>query len=413
MVPREVRRWLLANTVAGPAIVNLLLGALYARLAVGSGSVPTWPHGLHGPDLLADTAGTLFVLPLLTSVIVSPVIGTLKRRALTPVLVPAGRAAKLHARVPSAPLRRGVAAGGMCAIVLGPIAAILLAVVDPGTISGGAYVGYHSVLAAALGAAITPPLALLALLDRGDAPAIEPQRTDSSDVVLDVVRVSKKFGQGDNEVVALDGVDLTVTRGSFVAIMGPSGSGKSTLLHICGALLSATAGSVSVAGVPLSSLDDRELTRLRREHIGFVFQFFNLLPTLSALDNVMMAGLIAGQRPAASAERALELLDVVEMSDRAHHLPSQMSAGQQQRVSVARALYHNPTLLLADEPTGSLDADNARAVLRLLRDLADRRQTVVMITHNREAASEADRVVVLAHGRCVRDTPAESLVAAG
>ena len=207
--------------------------------------------------------------------------------------------------------------------------------------------------------------------------------------------LTKVYRQGETDVHALRGVDLTVERGSFVAVMGPSGSGKSTLLHLIGALDTPTSGSLAIGGRSLEGLDDRALTELRRDRIGFVFQFFNLLPTLSAQENVALPALIAGERAPA---RAAELLRLVGLSDRADHLPSQLSGGEQQRVSIARALLREPDLVLADEPTGNLDTKSGATVLELLRRVADEGQTVVVVTHAPSAASLADRVVFLRDG---------------
>src|SRR3954468_7535601 len=177
----------------------------------------------------------------------------------------------------------------------------------------------------------------------------------------------KVFGRGEYAVRALDGADLEVRRGEMVAIMGPSGSGKSTLLHIIGALDSPTGGTIAVAGQRYDGLDDAGLTRLRRDHIGFVFQFFNLLPSLTAAENVLLPALIARRNDRALRERAVALLGKVGLDDRADHLPSELSGGQQQRVSIARALLLEPELLLADEPTGNLDRRSSRDILALLR----------------------------------------------
>jgi putative ABC transport system ATP-binding protein len=190
-------------------------------------------------------------------------------------------------------------------------------------------------------------------------------------------------GDGDSAVRALDGVDLRIERGEMVAIMGPSGSGKSTLLHIIGALDSPTGGEISVGGRHYDGMDDGELTAVRRDHIGFIFQFFNLLPSLTAVENVMLPALIARRRAPELEARARMLLARVGIADRAEHLPSELSGGQQQRVSIARALLLEPELLLADEPTGNLDTGSGREVLRILRALnqADG-HTVVMVTHD-------------------------------
>jgi putative ABC transport system ATP-binding protein len=215
--------------------------------------------------------------------------------------------------------------------------------------------------------------------------------------------LEKVFGEGAAAVHALRGVDVTVADGEFVAIMGPSGSGKSTLLHILGALDRPSGGSVAIDGRRYDNLDDRELTRLRGEVFGFVFQFFNLLPTLTAAENVLLPALVAGERPRDYAARVDELLALVGLSDRAAHLPSELSGGEQQRVAIARALLRHPQVLLADEPTGNLDSAGGAIVLRLLRKLVDEGQTVVMVTHDAAAAALADRVVILRDGEIARE----------
>jgi putative ABC transport system ATP-binding protein len=222
-------------------------------------------------------------------------------------------------------------------------------------------------------------------------------RDDATDAVR-VRGLTKVYGSGRTQVRALQGVDLDVSAGGFLAIMGPSGSGKSTLLHILGALDSPTAGTIEVAGHPYEGLDDKALTRLRRDHIGFVFQFFNLLPSLTAAENVLLPALIARQGDRTMRERAITLLDKVGLGDRADHLPAELSGGQQQRVSIARALLLEPELLLADEPTGNLDRRSSREILALLRNLAGDGHTIVMVTHDPTAAAVADRVVFLRDG---------------
>jgi putative ABC transport system ATP-binding protein len=208
------------------------------------------------------------------------------------------------------------------------------------------------------------------------------------------------YGEGRTEVRALDGVDLVIDEGEMVAIMGPSGSGKSTLLHIVGALESPTSGTISVAGLHYEGLDDAKLTELRRDHIGFVFQFFDLLPSLTAEENVTLPAVIAKLHEPAIRERARQLLDRVGLADRMDHLPAELSGGQQQRVSIARALLLSPELVLADEPTGNLDTRSSREVLRVLRELNEQEgHTIVMVTHDAAAAATADRVIFLRDGR--------------
>src|SRR5919106_5016354 len=223
---------------------------------------------------------------------------------------------------------------------------------------------------------------------RGGAPAIE------------IHGLAKVFGSGKTEVRALDGVDLEIGRGEMVAIMGPSGSGKSTLLHLLGALETPTAGSIALAGRRFDGLDDRDLTLLRRAGIGFVFQFYNLLPALTAEENVLLPALIAGDRDQEVRDRARLLLRLVGLSERAAHLPSELSGGEQQRVSIARALLTEPELVLADEPTGNLDTRSSAQVLELLRDLnAAEGQPLVIVTHDPEAAATAGRVVFMRDGK--------------
>jgi putative ABC transport system ATP-binding protein len=220
----------------------------------------------------------------------------------------------------------------------------------------------------------------------------------------------KVFGEGGAQVRALDGVDLVVDPGEMVAIMGPSGSGKSTLLHIVGALETPTAGTIAVAGRRYDGASDAALTQLRRDHIGFVFQFFNLLASLSAEENVLLPALIARRTDAAIRRRARELLRLVDLEDRATHTPAELSGGQQQRVSIARALLLEPELLLADEPTGNLDTRSGHDVLRVLRELsrAEGGHTILMVTHDPSAAAVADRVVFLRDGRVAGEVPGGS-----
>jgi putative ABC transport system ATP-binding protein len=221
---------------------------------------------------------------------------------------------------------------------------------------------------------------------------------DGATTAVRVRGLTKTYGEGRTQVHALRGVDLDVARGELLAIMGPSGSGKSTLLHILGALDAPTTGAIEVAGHPYEGQDDAGLTRLRRDHIGFVFQFFNLLPSLSAAENVLLPALIARRGDRTMRGRVLELLDGVGLGDRADHLPAELSGGQQQRVSIARALLLEPELLLADEPTGNLDRRSSREILGVLRQLVGEGHTIVMVTHDPTAAAVADRVVFLRDG---------------
>ena len=225
---------------------------------------------------------------------------------------------------------------------------------------------------------------------------------NGSRIAVETVSLSKVYGEGPMAVRALRDVSLEFPKGEFAAIMGPSGSGKSTLLHILGALDKPTAGRVIVGGRALSGLSDRKLTLLRRERMGFVFQFYNLIPTLSAEENVLLPALIAGKRANEYTERLNELLDLVGLLERRTHRPDELSGGEQQRVAIARALIRNPDIILADEPTGNLDSRTGSGVLELLRVSAARyEQTILMVTHDPRAASWADRVIFLADGRVV------------
>jgi putative ABC transport system ATP-binding protein len=208
-------------------------------------------------------------------------------------------------------------------------------------------------------------------------------------------------------VRALDGVSVDFPEGKFTAIMGPSGSGKSTLMHILAGLDRPTSGTVTIDGIDLSTLEDSELTELRRDNVGFVFQFFNLLPVLSAEENIMLPLKLAGRDP--DPERFEALIAAIGIGDRLSHRPSELSGGQQQRVAIARALLAKPSVVFADEPTGNLDSHSSEEVLGLLRRAVDEfDQTVVMVTHEPGAAAIADRVLLLVDGRIVRDETPQS-----
>jgi putative ABC transport system ATP-binding protein len=225
--------------------------------------------------------------------------------------------------------------------------------------------------------------------------------------IVSTTEVRRVYGEGDAAVQALRGVTVTFPSGQFAAIMGPSGSGKSTLMQLLAGLDRPTSGSVVVEGAELANLDDRALTRLRRDRLGFVFQSFNLVPVLSAEENIMLPLTLAGRKP--EREWLDQLIDAVGLGDRLTHRPSELSGGEQQRVAVARALIHRPAVVFADEPTGNLDSESSDEVLALLRRAADELgQTVVMVTHDAHAASVADRIVVLSDGRLVRDGAGES-----
>src|SRR5438876_7447318 len=214
--------------------------------------------------------------------------------------------------------------------------------------------------------------------------------------------ITRRYGEGDTAVEALRGVTLDVQQGKLTAVMGPSGSGKSTLMHILAALDRPTSGTVWIAGTKLGNLSDNEITKLRRDHIGFVFQFFNLLPMLNAEENVLLPMTIAGEKP--DPEWRETLLKKMGLSDRRNHRPAELSGGQQQRVAIARALISRPTVVFADEPTGNLDSKTSGEILDLMRDSVDSLgQTTVMVTHEVRAAAIADRVLFLESGLIVRD----------
>jgi len=238
-----------------------------------------------------------------------------------------------------------------------------------------------------------------ATLLQPDHPSDDLSRGDAVVSARDVVR---RYGHGDTAVDALRGVSLDIARGRLTAVMGPSGSGKSTLMHILAGLDLPTSGEVSVAGVDVTRLDDTELTHMRRDHIGFIFQFFNLLPMLTAAENIALPLKLAGGKP--DREWLAELVDKVGLGPRLGHRPAELSGGQQQRVAVARALVSRPSVMFADEPTGNLDSTTSGEILALLRDSVDTLgQTTVMVTHDAHAAEIADRVLFLADGDIVRD----------
>jgi putative ABC transport system ATP-binding protein len=216
--------------------------------------------------------------------------------------------------------------------------------------------------------------------------------------------VARRYGEGDTAVDALRGVSLDVSRGQLTTVMGPSGSGKSTLMHILAGLDRPTGGSVEIGGTEITTLGDTDLTKLRREHIGFIFQFFNLLPMLSAEENIVLPLTIAGEKP----DKAWleQLIESVGLKDRRTHRPSELSGGQQQRVAIARALVSKPTVVFADEPTGNLDSKTGGEILELLRQaVQDAGQTTVMVTHDPRSASIADRILFLADGNIVKELP--------
>src|SRR5437870_4599361 len=226
----------------------------------------------------------------------------------------------------------------------------------------------------------------------------------SNGVVVDANDVTRTYGQGDTAVQALRGVSVDIAAGQLTAVMGPSGSGKSTLMHILAGLDKPTSGTVHIAGTDITTLGDNDLTKLRREHIGFVFQFFNLLPMLTAKENILLPLTIAGEKP----ENGWfdSLVTQVGLGDRLTHRPAELSGGQQQRVAIARALVARPTVVFADEPTGNLDSTTSAEILQLVRQSVDSYgQTTVMVTHDPRAAAIADRILFLDDGLIVRDMP--------
>jgi putative ABC transport system ATP-binding protein len=232
--------------------------------------------------------------------------------------------------------------------------------------------------------------------------APQPGPEPPAEAIVSIEKVTRRYGEGDTAVDALRGVSLEIERGKLTAVMGPSGSGKSTLMHILAGLDRPTDGRVVLDGVDITSMSDKKLTIFRRQKIGFVFQFFNLLPMLTAEENVVLPLDIAGEK--VDKEWLDELLVTVGIDKRRKHRPSELSGGQQQRVAIARGLVSNPAVLFADEPTGNLDSTTSKDVLRVLRNAVDDLgQTTVMVTHDAGAASMADRILFIADGRIVQD----------
>jgi len=229
----------------------------------------------------------------------------------------------------------------------------------------------------------------------------------SNGAVIVADGVTRVYGSGDTAVQALQGVSVEIESGRLTAVMGPSGSGKSTLMHILAGLDKPTSGTVSIAGTEITSLGDTDLTKLRRQHIGFVFQFFNLLPMLDARENVLLPLTIAGEKPEDGWFD--DLVGQIGLKDRLSHRPAELSGGQQQRVAIARALVSRPTVVFADEPTGNLDSTTSGEILGLVRHSVDAYgQTTVMVTHDARAAEMADRVLFLGDGRIVKELPRSS-----
>ena len=230
------------------------------------------------------------------------------------------------------------------------------------------------------------------------------QKDDNMKPVVELKQVSKIYKMDEVEVKALDGVDMKVGRGEFVAIIGPSGSGKSTLLHMIGLLDRPTNGKVFLDGIDVSKLNENELARLRGNKIGFVFQFFNLYPILTALENIELPMVITEKSKTERRKRALELLKIVGLEKRAEHLPSQLSGGERQRVAIARALANNPSLILADEPTGNLDSKAGKEILELLDKLQEEEgKTIIMVTHDVNIGKYAERLIYLKDGKIIKE----------
>jgi putative ABC transport system ATP-binding protein len=230
---------------------------------------------------------------------------------------------------------------------------------------------------------------------------VETEAPVQTSTVVRARELARRYGEGATSVEALRGVSLEVQAGELVAVMGPSGSGKSTLMHALAGLDKPTSGTVEIAGTEITSLSDAKLTRIRREHIGFVFQFFNLLPMLTAEENVVLPLSIAGEKP--DREWLDELLEKTGLAARRSHRPAELSGGEQQRVAISRALITRPTILFADEPTGNLDSRTGGEILTLIRDSVDAYgQTTVMVTHEPRAAAIADRILFLADGLIVK-----------
>jgi putative ABC transport system ATP-binding protein len=231
---------------------------------------------------------------------------------------------------------------------------------------------------------------------------VNAQSGNGSAPVVTAHEVARRYGEGDTAVDAIVDVTIEIEAGKLTAVMGPSGSGKSTLMHILAALDRPTAGYVTIAGTRLGQLSDKDITRIRRRHIGFVFQFFNLLPMLTAEENIVLPLSLAGKKP--DAAFLSDLVERVGLADRLTHRPSELSGGQQQRVAIARALVSRPTVVFADEPTGNLDSKTGGEILELLHESVENfGQTMVMVTHEARAAAAADRILFLADGRIIKD----------
>ncbi len=236
----------------------------------------------------------------------------------------------------------------------------------------------------------------------------------TNEVIIQTIDLKKVYGEGDAEVIALHGINITIHQGEFVAIMGPSGSGKSTLMNILACLDRPTEGQYVLAGEDVSEYSRTELALIRSQRLGFVFQSFNLLPRATALENVMMPMIYRRENrigPAEREEKALAALESVGLGERVDHLPSQLSGGQQQRVAIARALINDPLLILADEPTGNLDTKSTEEILGLLHDLHDHGRTIVMVTHEPSVARHTERIITIRDGQLFSDQPNQIAVA--
>jgi putative ABC transport system ATP-binding protein len=222
-----------------------------------------------------------------------------------------------------------------------------------------------------------------------------------NNILIKIDNVRKIYGKGESEVKAVNNVDLEINKGEFVALLGASGSGKSTLLHIIGAMDKPTSGDVIFDDKKISKMSESKLYKFRLKSIGFIFQTFNLIPSLTALENVMLPMRLAKVPLRKAKERALELLDMVDLKDRVNHIPSKLSGGQKQRVAIARALANDPSLILADEPTGNLDSKNSEKIMKILHELNDKGYTILMVTHNLELVKEVTRVVNMKDGKII------------
>ncbi len=228
---------------------------------------------------------------------------------------------------------------------------------------------------------------------------VGPSHAKISAMLLQVKSLEKSYSRGDQQVQALKGVSLEIKEGQFVSIMGPSGSGKSTLLHLMGGLDRPTNGQVVLKGQAIESLSDNELSLFRRKNLGFIFQFFNLLPTLSALENVALPRLLGGESIQSITPKATDLLKMMGLEKRMHHKPDQLSGGEMQRVAIARALVSDPLLILADEPTGNLDSKTGESILTLMKEMTrETGKTIVMVTHDLKAASYGNRLIRMRDG---------------